>query len=196
MDRCGFINSIVSDTRAHNAKLRLWESEGSSVNSSHACLFTACGFMIQLTLEDRPSAATSHFLRVACDRQHDEESVCDTFTGTGIIAAETGLHLVPEQHNLHTWPAITNLYKIRCLVTAATSSQLWVSQRDDRGPQCKCQCFGVFVSNHWGTHRFAHLLSRMNRHTEINCGGELAEGHGVDLRYHAQPAIVQMVIHR
>lgn len=43
----------------HNAKLRLRESEGSSVNSSHASLFTACGFMIQLTLEDTPSAATS-----------------------------------------------------------------------------------------------------------------------------------------
>lgn len=61
----------------HNAKLRLWESEGSSVNSIHACLFTACGFMIQLTLEDTPSVATSDFLHAACDRKHAEESVCN-----------------------------------------------------------------------------------------------------------------------
>lgn len=51
-----FAGQILSYlTHTHNPELRLWESDGWSVNSSHACLLVAGEFMIQLTLEDMRS---------------------------------------------------------------------------------------------------------------------------------------------
>ena len=69
-------------THTHNAELCLWESEGSSVNSSHACLLAACEFMIQLTLEDMPSTLTLHPQRLP--------------------ACEWNTQICGEKHSLHT----------------------------------------------------------------------------------------------
>lgn len=88
------------------------------MNSSHARLFAACEFMIQLTLEDMPSTVTFSFQRVSYT-QNMQRNPCYKYAKHSLEEARPRRNVVQINHQVMldqklslTFPCMSMIYII------------------------------------------------------------------------------------